>query len=90
VGESQSAFSDPKVACSTAYIRSNFSWLLESIKCLETQELPLQESTDIMKNASEKPSAVKGEPDESVSTKLKAVLKRKPWIFDIYECLSGA
>jgi hypothetical protein len=34
--ESQSAFSDPKVACSIAYIRSNFSWLPESIKCLET------------------------------------------------------
>jgi hypothetical protein len=34
--ESQSALSDPKVACSIAYIRSNFGWLPESIKRLET------------------------------------------------------
>jgi hypothetical protein len=57
--ESQSAFSDPKVACSVAYIRSNFGWLQESIKPLETQGLPLQESMDIMKNASEKLSVMK-------------------------------
>jgi hypothetical protein len=33
---------------------------------------------DIMKNASEKFSVVKGEAGESVSTKLQAVLKRNP------------
>jgi hypothetical protein len=76
--ESQSAFSDPKVAYSIAYIRSNFGWLRESTKRLETQGLPLQGSMDIMKNASEKLSAVKGEAGESVSTKLQAVLKRNP------------
>jgi hypothetical protein len=54
VHESQSAFSDPKVACSIAYIRGNFGWLPGSIKRLETQGLPLQESVDVMKNASEK------------------------------------
>jgi nucleoid DNA-binding protein len=35
----------------------------------------LQESMDIMENASEKFSAVKEEAGESVSTKLQAVLK---------------
>jgi hypothetical protein len=29
VRESQSAFSDPKVACSIAYVRSDFGWLPE-------------------------------------------------------------
>jgi hypothetical protein len=29
VRDSQSAFSDPKVTCSTVYIRSNFVWLPE-------------------------------------------------------------
>jgi hypothetical protein len=50
------------VACSIAYIRSNFGWLPESIqvKRLETQGLPLQESMDIMKNVSEKFGLVKG------------------------------
>jgi hypothetical protein len=33
---------------------------------------------DMMKNASEKLSVVKGEADESVSAKLQAVLKRAP------------
>jgi hypothetical protein len=54
VRESQSAFSDPKVACSIAYIRSYFGWLPEGIKRLETRGLPQQESMDLMKNASEK------------------------------------
>jgi hypothetical protein len=54
VREFQSAFSDPEVASSIAYIRSNFFWHPEVIKCLETQGLPLQESMDIMKNASER------------------------------------
>jgi hypothetical protein len=58
--ESQSAFSNPKVACSVAYIWSNFGWLLESIKRLELQGFPLQESMDIMKNANEKLNVVKG------------------------------
>jgi hypothetical protein len=53
VRESQSAFSDPKVVCSIAYIRSNFGWLPENVK------LPLQESVDVMKNASEKLRVVK-------------------------------
>jgi hypothetical protein len=53
VRESHRAFSDPK-ACSIAYIRSNFGWLPESIKRLETHGLPLQESVDVMKNASDK------------------------------------
>jgi hypothetical protein len=59
VHESQSAFSDPKVACSNAYIQNNLGWLPENIKRLETQGLPLQISTDIMKNASENLSVVK-------------------------------
>jgi hypothetical protein len=76
VRESQSAFSDLKVARSIAYIRSNFVWLPESIKRLEAQGFPLQESVDIMKNTSEKLSVVKGEAGESVTTKLQAVLNR--------------
>jgi hypothetical protein len=43
VRESQRAFTDPKVACSVAYIRSNFDWFPESIKCLETQGVSLQD-----------------------------------------------
>jgi hypothetical protein len=43
VHESQSAFNDPNVACSTAYIQSNLGWLPESIKRLQTKGLPLQE-----------------------------------------------
>jgi hypothetical protein len=42
VHESQSACSDPKVACLIDYIQSNFGWLPESVKRLETQGLPLQ------------------------------------------------
>jgi hypothetical protein len=61
VHKSQNAFSEPKVACSTAYIRRNFGWLPESVQRLQTQGLPLQESMDIMKNASEKLRVVKGE-----------------------------
>jgi hypothetical protein len=37
VHESQSAFSDPNVACSIAYIQISFISLPESIKHLETQ-----------------------------------------------------
>jgi hypothetical protein len=74
--ESKSAFSDPEVTCSITYFRRNFDWLPESIKRLETHGLPLQESTDRMKNASEKLSVVNGEAGERVSTKLQAVLKR--------------
>jgi hypothetical protein len=54
VHEPESAFSDPKVVCSIACIRSNLDWLPENIKHLETQRLSLQESVDIMKSASEK------------------------------------
>jgi hypothetical protein len=73
VRESQSAFSDPEVACSVVYIRSNFGLLPESIKRLETQGRLLQESMGIMKKASEKLSV-----GESVATKLQVVLKRIP------------
>jgi hypothetical protein len=76
--EPQSAFRDPKVAYSVVYIRSNFGWLPESIKRLETQGFALQESMNIMKNASEKLSVMKGESGESVSTKFQVVLKRNP------------
>jgi hypothetical protein len=60
VHESQNEFSNPKVACSIAYIRNNFGWLPQSIKHLDTQGLPLQESMDIMKNENEKFSVMKG------------------------------
>jgi Zn-dependent M32 family carboxypeptidase len=71
VHESQSAFSHPIVACSIAYIQSNFGWLPDSIKHLETLGLPLQESTDIMKNASEKLGVMRGEVGERVSTRCR-------------------
>jgi hypothetical protein len=41
LGESEGALSDPKEACSIAYIRNNFGWLPERIKRLETQGLLL-------------------------------------------------
>jgi hypothetical protein len=75
VHEFQSTLSDPKVACSTAYIQSNFGWLPECVKRLETQGHHLQKSMDITKNVSEKLSVVKGEAGESVSTKLQIVPK---------------
>jgi hypothetical protein len=67
----------------------NFGWLPDDIKRLETQGLPLQESMDVMKNASGNLSDVRGEAGENVSTKLQAVLKKKPCIFDIYQRLSS-
>jgi hypothetical protein len=76
--KSQSAFRDPKVACSTAYIRSNFGWLPDSTKRLGTQRFPTQESMDIMKNGSEELKAVDKEADESACTNLQVVLKRNP------------
>jgi hypothetical protein len=78
VHESQSTFNDPKVACSIAYIRSKCGWLPESIKRLETQGLPLQESMDMKKIENEKLSVVKRDAGESVSTMFQAVLKRNP------------
>jgi hypothetical protein len=39
---------------------------------------------DIMKNASETLSVVKGDSGESVSTKSQAALKRNPGFFYIY------
>jgi hypothetical protein len=48
----------------------NFGWLPESMKCLETQRLPLQESMEVMKNAHEKHNADIWESGESVSTNL--------------------
>jgi hypothetical protein len=82
-------FSNPKVVCSIAYIRSNFDWLPEKVKCLETQGLPLQESMGMMKNASEKITVVKGEAGEKCVHQVAGGVKKKPWIFSIYQCLSG-
>jgi hypothetical protein len=44
VRESQTAFSEPEIACSIAYVRSNFGWIPDSIKKLETTRLSMQES----------------------------------------------
>jgi hypothetical protein len=49
VRESQSAFSDPKMVCSIAYILRNFGSFPESIKRSETQGLPLQEFITMLK-----------------------------------------
>jgi hypothetical protein len=87
VPESQSAFRDPKVACSIACIRSNFGRLPDGIKRLETQGFPLQESMDIMKRGSRKLSVVKGEAGKSFQ--VAGGVKKKPWIFDIYRCWAG-
>jgi hypothetical protein len=53
-------------------------WLPEGIERLETQGIPLQESMDIMKNASGKHNVVKGVTIESVSTKFQEMLKTNP------------
>jgi hypothetical protein len=92
VAGSQSAFSDSKVACLIVYIRSNFGWLPKSIKRLETQVLPPQESMDIMKNASGKLSVVKRKDGESVCTNLQAVLERNSGFStftSVYQVLNG-
>jgi hypothetical protein len=57
--------------------------LSDHVKHLETQGLPLQESMDIMKNAREELSVVKGEAGESVHEVADSA-KKRPWIFDIY------
>jgi hypothetical protein len=44
---------------------------------------------DLIKNASEMLSVVKGEADESVSTKLQVVLNRNPGFFTFTSVLSG-
>jgi hypothetical protein len=51
VRESQTAFSEPEIACSMAYVRSNFDWIPDNIKKLETTGLPLQESMGILENS---------------------------------------
>jgi hypothetical protein len=51
VHEYQTAFSEPKIACSMAYVRSDFGWIADSIKKLETTGLYLQESMGILENA---------------------------------------
>jgi hypothetical protein len=61
-----------------AYIHSNFGWIPDSIKKLETTGLSLQESMDILENAEVKLSAVRGETGEKVYRKFQAVLKRNP------------
>ncbi|PNF20455.1 hypothetical protein B7P43_G07698 [Cryptotermes secundus] len=49
----------------------------------------MQESMDLMKNASEKLSVVKGEAGESVSTKLQAVLERNSRFLTFTRVLSS-
>jgi hypothetical protein len=51
VRKPQTAFSEPKIACSMAYVHSNFCRIPDSIKKLETTGLSLQESMDILENA---------------------------------------
>jgi Zn-dependent M32 family carboxypeptidase len=60
VHESQTAFNEPEIACSMAYVRSKFGWIPDSIKKLETTGLSLQESMDILENAEVKLGAVRG------------------------------
>jgi hypothetical protein len=78
VRESQTAFSEPEIACSMANVRSIFGWIPDSIKKLETTGLSLQESMDILENAEVKLSAVLGETSKKVYRKFQAVLKRNP------------
>jgi hypothetical protein len=61
-----------------AYVHSNFSWIPDSVKKLETTVLSLQESMDILENAEVKLSAVRGDIGEKVVRKFQAVLKRNP------------
>lgn len=58
------------MVCSFACIQSNFDWLLESIKHIETRGLPPQESTDVTESASEKTSVMKRQSGEGASRKL--------------------
>jgi hypothetical protein len=74
VRESQTAFSEPKIACSMAYVRSNFAWIPDSNKKLETTGHFLQESIDILENE-DTLSAVRGETGEKVYRKFQAVFK---------------
>jgi hypothetical protein len=55
--ESQTAFSEREIACSVAYVRSNFGWIPDSIKKLETTGLSVQESMGILENAEVKLNA---------------------------------
>jgi hypothetical protein len=78
VRESQTAFSEPEIACSMAYFRSNFDWIPDSIKTLETTGLSLHECMGILGNAEVKLSVVRGETGEKGYRKFQAVLKRNP------------
>jgi hypothetical protein len=78
VRESQTAFSEPEIVCSMAYVLSNFGWIPDSIKKLETTGLSLQESMDILENAEVKLSAIRGETGDKDYRKFQAVLKRNP------------
>jgi hypothetical protein len=78
VRESQTALIETKVASSMAYVRSNFGWILESIKKSETTGISLQESMGILENAEVKLSAVRGETGEKDYRKFQAILKRNP------------
>jgi hypothetical protein len=60
VRESQTAFNEPEKACSMIYVRSNFGWIPENTKKLETTGLSLQESMGILENAEVKLCAVRG------------------------------
>jgi hypothetical protein len=48
---------------------------------------PLKKSMGTIKNASAKLSAVKEDAGESVH-QVEGHVKKKPWIFDNYQCLS--
>jgi hypothetical protein len=78
VRKPQTAFREPEIACSTAYVRSNIGWIPDSIKKLETTGLSLQESMGFLENAEVKLSAVRGKIGEKDYRKFQAVSKRNP------------
>ncbi|KAJ4451509.1 hypothetical protein ANN_02973 [Periplaneta americana] len=78
VHEAQAAFREPNMKCSLAYITSNFGWIPEKIKKLESSGLSLQESMDILEDVKQKLSTVKGEVGINVSRKFQAVIDRNP------------
>jgi hypothetical protein len=84
VRESQTAFSEPEIACSMAYVRSNFGWIPDSINKLETTGISLQESMCFLENAEVKLSAVRGETGEKDYIKFQAVLKKESRLFHFY------
>lgn len=92
VGIAQKLFKDSKEACDIAYIDSNFGWLAESIKKLETVGRPLLESMEIIEDAKRLLQGVCGDVGEKVRNKLNAVLERNPGydsLLAVCEILSG-